>query len=349
MFPVAHSASLNCTHKLSADRLITVGYHRHVDDEIVVVVPLQPDDDGYIDRQCPAEACGFVFKVYNDDWSDLVGETVFCPACRNQADNDEWSTDDQIESAQEAALQQATHAVLGSLQTMAEEFNRAQPRNAFIQLRMEVDDPGPQPVILPIAAVASMTLRAQCSECQCRYSFIGAAFFCPACGHNCADRTFSDALDRIRASVGVGDKIEAAFERDLAAQVMRSLLEGALEDLVTAFQRVAESWYERLTSSVPPRNAFQNLKRGGELWERATGCAYETLVSQSDLERLRVYFQRRHVLAHRDGIVDEDYVNQSGDATYQVGQKLVVKRADAEEMAQCVERLATAMRALLPT
>ena len=42
----------------------------------------EPDAEGYIDRQCPAEACEFVFKVDGEDWRDIVrDEAVWCPFC----------------------------------------------------------------------------------------------------------------------------------------------------------------------------------------------------------------------------------------------------------------------------
>lgn len=53
--------------------------------QIEVVVPLEADAEGYLDRECPAEACLFTFKVYGDDWHSLVKEAeVFCPMCRHR-------------------------------------------------------------------------------------------------------------------------------------------------------------------------------------------------------------------------------------------------------------------------
>jgi hypothetical protein len=48
--------------------------------QVSVADPAEPDADGYIDRQCPATECDFVFKVLKDDWRDIVrDEAVWCP------------------------------------------------------------------------------------------------------------------------------------------------------------------------------------------------------------------------------------------------------------------------------
>ena len=71
----------------------------------------------------------------------------------------------------------------------------------------------PEHVLAPPEAAAPMRLKITCSECSCRYAVVGAAYFCPACGHNSANRMYSqsmqgigqvvDALPGIRAAPGV--------------------------------------------------------------------------------------------------------------------------------------------------
>jgi hypothetical protein len=57
------------------------------------------------------------------------------------------------------------------------------------------------------------------------------------------------------------------------------------------------------------------------------------------LKKLQVYFQQRHLLAHQQGIVDQDYIERSGDTTYQVGQRLIIRDAAVSEFADLVEML----------
>jgi len=59
---------------------------------------------------------------------------------------------------------------------------------------------------------------------------------------------------------------------------------------------------------------------------------------------LQRYFQQRHILAHKDGIVDEGYRQKTGDRQYQSGQRLVIKESDVLRFTNLVEKLATALQ-----
>jgi len=48
-----------------------------------------------------------------------------------------------------------------------------------------------------------------------------------------------------------------------------------------------------------------------------------------------------HLLAHREGIVDQEYLDRTRDTTYRVGQKLVIKNWAVTRLADLVERLAS--------
>ena len=64
----------------------------------------------------------------------------------------------------------------------------------------------------------------------------------------------------------------------------------------------------------------------------------------ADLLRL---FQQRHLLAHCEGIVDQDYIIKSGDTTYAVGQRLVIRDEAVSRLAELVTKLTEEMRKLV--
>ena len=87
-----------------------------------------------------------------------------------------------------------------------------------------------------------MRLRIVCPACSCRYAVIGAAFFCPACGHNAADLMFSQSIAGIRNALDALPGVRAAIpDRDTAETTARLLVENGLQNAVTAFQRYAEA------------------------------------------------------------------------------------------------------------
>lgn len=65
-----------------------------------VSVPIEVDAKGYMDRQCPAKACEFLFKVNEVDWKNIFkDEAVWCPMCRHEAPSNQWYSIAQVEHA----------------------------------------------------------------------------------------------------------------------------------------------------------------------------------------------------------------------------------------------------------
>lgn len=325
----------------------TIRALRRLEGQTTVAVPIGDDDEGYHDRECPSEDCLFHFKVFGEDWKEKVrDEAVYCPNCRHTANSQSWWTPEQLAHSREVAIAQVKGAISGALKKDAARWNRRQPRKSFISMTMKVDNK-PQQVPMPPAAAEPMRLKITCPACACRYAVIGAAYFCPACGHNAADQQFALTMAGIRQSLGAVEVVRSAIEdRDTAESTIRLIVKNGLQSAVTAFQRCAEALYATLPSaSKPRRNAFQNLTEGSDLWQAATGRSYEDYLSAAEVTTLRRAFQQRHLLAHTQGIVDQDYVSKSGDDRYKPGQRIVLRVTAVEEASSLIEKLVAAMLA----
>jgi uncharacterized Zn finger protein (UPF0148 family) len=310
-----------------------------------VSVTLPSDEDGYLDRTCPSEHCQFLFKILEEDWRQKVrDEKVFCPFCRTSSSADNWNTPQQIKYAKAIVSKQISGRLGQAMRLDANAWNHRQFGKSLISITMKVNS-RPQTVFLPPAVAKIMQLKIVCPECGCRYAVIGAAFFCPACGHNSADQMFSQALTGIRNALEATPIVRSSIpDNDTAETTVRMMIENALEDLVTAFQRYAESLYETIPNRTPPpRNAFQRLNDGSRLWEAATTKGYHDFLSNVELSLLTRYFQQRHLLAHCEGIVDSKYISNSGDSTYSPGQRIVVKEQSVQQCLDLIDKLASAM------
>jgi hypothetical protein len=310
-----------------------------------ISVSMPSDEEGYFDRECPSPECLFEFKVHEDDWRDKVrDEEVFCPFCGHAADSGKWLTQEQAEHVKKVAFAHLQERIGRAMNRDAENWNRRQPRDSFIRVTMKADI-RPGPVLVPAAAAESMRLKITCLKCSCRYAVIGAAFFCPACGHNAAELMFSLSIAGLRNATSATAAIRAAIpDRDTAKTTARRLIENGLQDAVTAFQRYAEALYARHPSApAARRNAFQNLAEGSALWHAAFGKQYSDHLDGGELAVLKRLFQQRHLLAHRQGLVDEDYITRSGDTSYRVGQRVVVREAAVKECLSLIEKLAAGL------
>jgi len=311
-------------------------------------VPVPVDEDGYLDKECPSPACMFQFKLHADDWHAIVrDEEVFCPFCRHAAPARSWFTTEQVEHIQQIGIAHLRGRIDNALKADADAWNRRQPSRAFLKITLSVKS-APTPLLLPLAAADPMRQKTTCVACGCRYSYIGAAFFCPSCGYNSAEETFKQSLTAIRTAAQMRATLLAATDRDTAQITIRLLREKGMNDTVMALQRHAERLYERLPGAPPaPRNVFQRLDDGSALWHAATGTPYSAILDAAELSRLKIYFQQRHLLAHAEGVVDRDYIAKSGDPTYRMGQRLVINEAAVLDFVALAEKLGDGLIASL--
>lgn len=317
---------------------------------VSVPVTVEADSEGYIDRQCPGPDCKFSFKVHEEDWRDIVrDEEVFCPFCGKTDEAKAWLTEEQVEHVHAAARAQISGMIDDAIRSDAQRWNRSQRSNGFLTIKMTVKGQQRE-VIIPASATDPMRLKMTCPACQCRYSVIGSAFFCPSCGHNAADHMLKQSLGTIRATLEALPSIRAGLDdQDTAENTSRFLIESSLQNAVTAFQRHAEAIFsQHPLRPKARRNAFQNLSDGSSLWSTSYGKGYEAHLAPEELSQLALYFQQRHLLAHRDGLIDQEYLDRSGDTTYRVGQRLVIREAAVAECVALVEKLATGMASDTP-
>lgn len=95
------------------------------------------------------------------------------------------------------------------------------------------------------------------------------------------------------------------------------------------------------------RNVFQRLDDGNKLWHDLVDAGYDDWITVEQYANLKKCFQQRHLLQHQDGIIDQDYLNRSGDARYAIGQRLIISTDDVLSYADIVETLGERILALV--
>jgi hypothetical protein len=208
----------------------------------------------------------------------------------------------------------------------------------------------PEHVLVPAEAADPMRLKITCSECSCRYAVVGTAYFCPACGHNSADRMFMQSMQGIGSVIDALAHIRAAItDKDVAETTARQAVEAGLQNAVTSYQRYAETLDAKFpVAPMARRNAFQNLADGSTLWHGVSGKHYVEYLTAAQLSDMTRLFQQRHLLAHTGGIVDQDYITRSGDSSYAVGQRIVVRDNSVRELLAILLKLTDCMSQVCP-
>jgi hypothetical protein len=314
-----------------------------------ISIPVEKDEDGYVDRECPNDECLYQFKVHEEDWiNNFKDEAVFCPMCRHEATSDNWWTTEQINFAKGQAEQIIKSKINNALIDGANDFNRKQNRKSFISLKITTNSRKSNHITIPIPSMEEMQLKITCEKCNSRYAVVGSAFFCPCCGHNSANETFDNSINKIKAKIKNLPTIRKAVEeisKDEAETTCRSLIESSLSECVVAFQRFCEITFSTISPETKIKfNAFQNLEIGAKYWSDLYNETYSDWIDKDEYFNLNILFQKRHLLSHTEGIVDSKYIEKSGDSNYKVGQRIIVKESDVLQLIEIIQKIVKQIR-----
>ncbi len=315
-----------------------------------IPITIHSDEKGYFDRECPNENCLYTFKINMQDWKEKVSDDeVHCPMCGHIDTADKWWTQEQLESMQEIAASYAMSMITKELDKAFGKLARSTRNNKFLKITYK-----PSKKITfqnnPIGQSEEWETDITCEKCGTRYSVIGSAYFCPCCGHNSAVSAFNESTDSIEKMLKslpeMKQLLTESYGRDKAETMCRGLLESSLGDIVSSFQKFASCHYDKLTGEISRVNDFQIVEKGSQLFKDATGKGYEEWLSDKELHDMNMFFQRRHLIEHNNGMVDQKYIDKSGDNSYVIGQRLVVKESDAYALLAIIKKLAIGLMTL---
>jgi uncharacterized Zn finger protein (UPF0148 family) len=321
-------------------------------DYIKIPMTFKSDEKDYLDRQCPNEQCEYVFKININDWKDKIKpkNEVHCPMCGHTADSEQWYTYEQLDVIKENAQSYAANMIYEKLNQSFSKLARSTRNDKYIKITYK---PSKRVTYKnnPIGQREEWNLDITCEKCGTRYSVIGSAYFCPCCGHNSVERVFEDSIERIEKMIEsqdyIREKLCEQFTVDVADNMCRSMLESSLGDIVSAFQKFAKENLVQKTiqdTSKIRTNDFQIIEKGSNLYEQYLNRGYDKYLSQEELKQMNILFQKRHILEHNQGIVDKKYIQNSKDTSYEIGQRVVIKKDDTKQLLFLIKKLTAELK-----
>lgn len=315
-----------------------------------ILVNIHSDKKGYLDRECPNEECQYVFKISIKDWEEKVNEDeVHCPLCGYVTSADSWWTQEQLSQLNPIIEGVAMNYVQESLDKAFGNLARSTRHNKYCHVTYK---PSERVSFAnnPIGQSEEWETEICCEKCGTHYSVIGSAYFCPCCGFNSAVNSFNDSLNSIEKMLEslreMKEMLTEKYNADSAESMCRSLLESSIGDMVSAFQKFASCKYDELSGKTSRVNDFQVVEKGSQLFEKETGEKYSDWLSAEELTFMKLMFQRRHILEHNNGLVDQRYLDKSGDISYYLGQRIIVKEADAHFLLAILRKLGSSITTL---
>ena len=304
---------------------------RRLGTSIAITIP--PDENRFTGRECPQPDCEGYFKIEFGTGLEGKGLPCHCPYCGHVAGHDHFWTKEQIEYARSVTMRRIADAVRKDFKRL--EFEH-KPKGSFgLGLSLKFH-PGRQPRTHHYRE-KKLETEVICSNCTLRYAVYGVFAVCPDCGQHNSLQILDKSLEVVNKMV----EMATTVERVLAEK----LLENALEDCVSAFDgfgrelcRVHES--EARNPARAKRISFQNLEGARESLLDLFGIDLSSGVDPEEWRATVVAFQQRHLLAHRFGVVDQEYIDKTGDARAVVGRKITVSDAGVKALVDRIKALA---------
>lgn len=281
-----------------------------------ISVPIKPDEDGFLGRECPVEECLGYFKI--TPGTGISGPApCHCPYCGHQGDSQTFWTKEQLEYAKSVVIRQVTDAFFKDLKSM--EFEH-KPRGGFgIGISMKVSRSAPMPV--RYYREKQLETEVVCDSCTLRYAIYGVFGWCPDCGAHNSRQILAKNLELA--------KKELALALSVDKELADHLVGDALENVVSAFDGFGREVCSKKATDI----AFQSLPGARRKVQDAFAFDFADGLTADDWNSACRVFQKRHLLAHKMGVVDEDYLKKTSDTGAVVGRKI---RVDSDEVTATV-------------
>ncbi len=305
---------------------------RRLGDQFRISLPLA--DGGFLGRQCPNEDCQRYFKI--KPGTGLEGENLplHCPYCGQTGEMGDFHTQAQLDYAVSMVGRQVTEAATRDLKDMARQFNRRAAGGLF-SLKMDVKS-SPSPI--RHYAEEELETDVECQNCTLVYSVYGVFAYCPDCGQHNSLQILGKGLDV------VVKMLDMACSAD--AEVAATLVQNGLEDCVSAFDGFGRELCKIHSSKAKDQARaeairFQNIAGARTSIAEQFGIDLAQGLHDDEWSLAARCFQKRHLLAHKMGVIDKEYVQRAGDPSAVVGRKISVTPDEVRELTATLRQVAS--------
>lgn len=262
-------------------------------------------------------------------------QQTVCPYSGTVADDDAFKHPDDVKAAVELVKHEAAQDMHDAVAEMLKDvFGR---RSSSGPLRITADVKRSPPPPKPRFTRQDLMRELVCDHCGRDYGVFAIGLFCPDCGAPNLRLHFLREVELVDDQVSLAESVGAENE-----ELAYRLLGNAHEDVLTAFEATLKTVYlhgkAKADASPVPKvgNDFQNvdkaLKRFGEL-------GFDPLedLTEPELTALKLNIQKRHIIGHNLGVVDDKFAMHASDA--KVGETVQLVGEDIRQFAAICQKV----------
>jgi hypothetical protein len=285
-------------------------------------ISISADEDGYLGRECPIEECLGYFKI--TPGTGIKGPApCHCPYCGHSGDSSTFTTHEQIEYAKSVVLRQVTDALYKDMKSM--EFDHKPAGGFGIGISMKVTRGTRHPI--QYYREKELETHVICDICTLRYSIYGVFGWCPDCGTHNSIQILTKNLELA--------KKELALAQPTDIELSDYLIGDALENVVSAFDGFGREVCLRKGADI----RFQNLSAARNRVQDSFGFDFADVLASQEWNNACQIFQKRHLLAHKMGVIDDDYISRANDPGAIAGRKIRVDYDEVNSAINFIEAL----------
>ena len=295
-------------------------------------IPLPSDAGGYTGRECPN--CERYFKIVTGTGLKEI-ETCYCPYCGCHDDHSCFHTAAQIEYAKSVVVDNVSRRIGAELKKMARDINRRSWQSSgFLNISMEVRDSPSS--IRRYPKESELETYIECTGCTLKYAVYGVYGFCPDCGQRNALQILGKNLDIAAKILDLRDTVDNPLREALTGNALTSVV-SAFDGFGREVCRASAS--KSASPSKAERIRFQNLVRAQEQVRRLFRFDIASTTHSSEWEIAIRCFQKRHLLEHKSGVVDKEYLERTNDPTARLGRMISLTAQEVVELIDILRKL----------
>jgi hypothetical protein len=296
-------------------------------------IPLPVDEDGLTGRECPDEKCLGYFKIKFG--TGLKGSNLpcHCPYCGYIADHQKFFTEEQNSYALSVVKKEIFNAISKDVLDWDHEL-RNSTKNSFIKMSASFShDHHP----IQYYKEKELETNVVCENCTLEYAIYGVFAYCPDCGEHNSFQILKKNFEIIKKEIALSEKSEDE-------ELSRRLLEDALSNSVSSFDGFGRSIFSAYsTKAKNPEQAknisLQNIQVAHKRVEELFGCDFAKDIDLTNWEMIIKCFQKRHLVIHKMGVVDKEYLEKTKDTTSFLGRKINISHEEVLSFLDLLEKL----------
>lgn len=316
-------------------------------------IPLPKTPDGRVYRYSPNEKAlprHFVLgdvaenMLVSDDARKRMkleprSKQTVCPYSGIVADDQDFTHPDDVRAAKKMVEHAAKADIEGAIHGMFRDMERKSSSSKFFKIKA-----GPRPTLKPRPRFFRRDLLRElvCDHCGRDYGVFAIGLFCPDCGAPNLRLHFAREVQI------VADQITLADAQESNQELGYRLMGNAHEDVLTAFEATLKTVYlygcdqlgAEASKPKPVRNDFQNVEIAQRRFAELSFDPFSSM-SEAELSALKLNIQKRHVIGHNLGIMDEKFADHAADA--RVGETVHLVGEDIRQFAALAQRVVDAL------